>query len=306
MLTRLGSGLALEAMALYLRRIPWERGRWRLLNATLPLARSMLHEPRYRTVRTRYGFRLRVNLGDWLGRHVFVTGDYEPPTARLIAALLRPGDFFVDVGANIGYFTLLAARCVGPAGRVIAFEPSPRTREELAGNIALNAASNVLIGAEALSDCEGEATFYEGPEDHCGISSLRSIRDATRLVRVRTARLDDLLTPGRRVGLVKIDVEGAEARVVEGMIGRLESDRPDLIIEVTDGYLRELGDSAQGLCRRLLALGYRMYRIGDDGLIPMELAEASCCGQYNALFTSRGQHPLGLENRRDEHPVPHE
>src|SRR5262245_28883505 len=99
----LGSTVLLEALAYYLRRSPWERGRWRLLNAALPLSRSVLRERRYRTVRTRHGFRLRVNLGDWLGRHVYLTGDYEPQTARLISSLLRPGDLFVDVGANIGF-----------------------------------------------------------------------------------------------------------------------------------------------------------------------------------------------------------
>src|SRR5262249_38224168 len=146
----LPSRLALELLALYLRYSPWERGRWRVLRAALPLARLLQHDKGVRTIMTRHGFRLHVELGDWLGRHVYVTGDYEPTTSRIVAALLQPGNIMVDVGANIGYFSLLASHAVGPCGKVFAFEPLPRTREQLARNLRINRAENVVVFEEAV------------------------------------------------------------------------------------------------------------------------------------------------------------
>ncbi len=290
MLPKLGSTIALESLAFYLRWSPWEFGRWRLLNLALPLSRWVLRGKHYRTVRTRYGFLLRLDQGDWLGRHVYVTGDYEPATARLIAERLQPGDLFIDVGANIGFFTLLGSRRVGPSGLVVAFEPLVRARSELEANLSRNGASNVIVRSEAVSDISGEAAYYAGPEDHQGCSSLRAIEDVSEVSRVRTIRLDDVLPTDRRVALMKIDVEGAEAKVLAGMHERLKRDRPDLIVEVTESYLNALGDSVETLCEPLFRLGYRMYAISDGGLAPVAESDASSGSwgeQFNALFTTQ-------------------
>jgi FkbM family methyltransferase len=281
----------LAAVAFYLRHCRWERGRWRLLRWAVPASRRLLRGAGPRTVGTRHGFRIRVDLSDWGGQFIYVTGDYEPYTARVMAALLAPGDVAVDVGANIGFFTLLASRRVGDAGEVFAFEPAPRPRQRLVENLRLNAARNVVVGEAAVCEREGEEAFYEGPPDRQGLSSLRVLEDASRVTRVRAGRLDDLLGGVRAVSLVKIDVEGAEYRVLEGMAGRLDRDRPDLIVEITDEFLGAQGHSAGLLRDRLLGLGYAMYAIGHDGLVPVAADPGRLPAQFNALFTARPSLP---------------
>jgi FkbM family methyltransferase len=193
----------------------------------------------------------------------------------------------VDGGANVGYFTLLASRRVGPAGRVYAFEPVPLTRADLLTNLSLNRAANVSVRAEALAAAPGEATFFVGPADHRGTSSLRALTDSSERLTVRTARLDDLLPTGARVDMVKLDIEGAELLALQGMAGCLRRDRPDLVIEVTDAFLGGLGHSAAALADFLAAFGYRMYVIDHDGLRPVDGGRAARTPQFNALFTTR-------------------
>jgi FkbM family methyltransferase len=270
-----------------------------LLRIALPWSQRVLRDRREtRTVRTRHGFQLSVELDDWLGRHVYVTGEYEPGTSRVIGDLLRPGDTVIDVGANIGYFTLLASRRIGASGTVFAFEPLPRTRDGLERNLQLNGVSNVLVRAEAASNVAGEATFYEGPPTHRGTSSLRPLENASRRIRIRTDRLDDVLPEDCRINLVKIDVEGAEYQVLEGMDARIRRDRPDLVVEVTDEYLRVTGASAEQLCRWLFERGYRMFVIDNEGLVPVEGYTAALPRQFNALFSSRPELPSPLRKGR--------
>jgi FkbM family methyltransferase len=284
-LNRLGSAFWLEAMSLYLRRAPGDFGRWRLLRKALPLSQELLQGQRLRTIRTRHGFRMRVNLGDWLGRHVFVAGDYEYGTARLIRSLLKSRDLFVDVGANVGFFTLLGARCVGSRGSVFAFEPLDELRRELLGNVRRNQYTHVTVRGEAVSDRTGVVPYYAAQPNHLGCSSLRRLDQASDIVAVRTVRLDEVLPRERRIRLIKIDVEGAELRVLEGMGDRLASDRPDIVVEITDSYLRGFGDSAEALSRHLSSLGYHMYLIGERGLVEVDPAQPLVAPQFNAFFT---------------------
>lgn len=121
----------LALAAAYLRYSPLDLGKWRLFSHFLARLRAHGDTLGERRARTRYGFRFKADLGDWLGQYVYLTGHHEPATARIIAHLLGPGDTFIDVGANSGFFTLLAASRVGPTGRVYAFDPLPSMRRRL-------------------------------------------------------------------------------------------------------------------------------------------------------------------------------
>lgn len=282
---------ALALAAAYMRRLPVKQGRWRLIDYFLPRLRakgSMLGE---RVVRTRYGFFYKADLGDWLGQYVYLTGCYEPPTARVIADRLRPGDIFVDVGANSGFFTLLASIRVGAAGKVWAFEPVSSMRGRLQTNLTLNGIHNVVVHDVAVSNASGECVFHEGPSGHKGVSSLRAIDNEAKSFTVTTRPLDEIIPETSTVKLIKIDVEGAEQLVVEGMRRLVARQRPDIIIEVTDQYLAAFGHRAETLCRSLCDMGYAMYRIEEDHLVRMQPAEAHAIPQYNALFTHA--QPLG-------------
>ena len=278
------SRLAITAASFYLRQTPIPYGRWRLIRRFLPELRKNGHELGERLVRTRYDFKFSADLGDWLGQYVYLTGVYEPPTARVIAKLLEPGDTFIDVGANSGFFTLLASKRVGPAGRVLSFEPVPSMHKKLLENISVNGMNNISVQDTALSKAEGTLPLFEGPQGHKGISSLRQIENSSATLQVRTLPLDSFSNTLSSVKLIKIDVEGAEQLVLEGMTNILNKYHPYFVIEITDDYLRAFGHTAVRLANFIREFGYRMYKVGPKGLVLMKPEQAADDEQFNALF----------------------
>ncbi|MBI3772178.1 MAG: FkbM family methyltransferase [Gammaproteobacteria bacterium] len=276
--------IGLSVASAYLRRCQPSVGRWRIINYFLPILRTDGAPLGERTIRTQYNFIYKADLGDWLGQYVYLTGTYEPPTARIISSLLSSGDTFIDVGANSGFFTLLASSCVGPSGKVISFEPVPAMSKRLLENLSLNSMRNVELHKIAISNSEGIISLFEGPEGHKGISSLRPINNSATTIKVNTRTLDSFSPSFNSVKLIKIDVEGAEQLALEGMTDIISRFHPYLIIEVTDEYLRPFGHTAMSLANKLTDVGYRMYAIRPEGLTPMHPSIAADEHQYNALF----------------------
>lgn len=240
-----------------------ERGRWRVAQWSRRTAND-LRPTGWRTVRTRHGYRMRVNRADWLGRAVWAVGDYETAVGQVMQATLGEGDTALDIGANQGFFTLLMAGCVGPTGSVHSFEPIPGTRQLLQTNIALNKLDQCHVHGAAVTDEAGELEIWPGPADHSGIASLRP-SDQTPALRVPAWRLDDM-TDLPKVRLMKIDVEGAEMRALRGAMDLIERCRPVIVLEVTDEFLGQLGDSAAALWAMFSDLRYRVWRVDHDGL----------------------------------------
>ncbi len=293
----------LAAVAAYLRRTSIEKARWRLELFAIREVRTIGARLGTRRVRTRHGFRMELELDDWVDQHIYATGDYEPYSAHVMRALLHPGDCMLDVGANIGFFSLLAAQCVGAGGRVIAFEPAPDVRARLQRNVALNGASrlasdsnwHIEVRAEAITDQLGDREFFVGPAQHSGIASLRSLgADTACAIKVPGTTLDRVLRDGTPVHLIKIDIEGAEARALRGMRRILQECHPHLLVEVSADYLCEMGDSAAGLFSFLEDFGYRAYRIEWDHLVPLTGWSARLPRQFNALFTTLAVLPAAL------------
>jgi len=186
------------------------------------------------TVRTKYG-RFSGDTHDMIPRYIYYFGQWEPVISGMISQRLRPGQTFIDVGANTGWHTVLAARCVGPKGRVIAFEPSLANFWWLTENVRRNRLENVRLVNEAAWSVEAELSFFQGPASHSGISSLiqpfaerEGCEDRAQLVRVRP--LAALLTADEisTARVLKIDVEGAELEVVKGLEPVLDSAPNDL------------------------------------------------------------------------------
>jgi len=144
---------------------------------------------------------------------------YEHETTLLLIENLRPGNCFIDVGANNGYYSLLASSLVGREGRVISFEPNPSSFRRLLNNLEHNKVTNVLPFNVAVSDIEGVVPLYLNVSED-GQDSM--IRPSKASIPVRTVRLDDAVS-GRLPDLVKMDVEGAEVMVLRGMANILES-----------------------------------------------------------------------------------
>ena len=155
-------------------------------------------------------------------------GLYEWEKARLLARTLKPGMVFFDVGANVGYFTLLASRLVGPTGRIFAFEPLRRNLTYLRRHIAMHNLENVTVVEVAVSDSEGFATFDPGSNASSGRLSQQGS------VHVQTVSLDKEISAGRLPvpDILKIDVEGAEVQVLDGLKKTLETARPKVCLDI--------------------------------------------------------------------------
>lgn len=278
----------LGLLAAYVRHTPFEKGRYRVRQIASRLMDRLDTRCLRSVVRTRHWLAMELDLGDWVARHIYLTGGFELGCTNLLRAILRPGDAFVDVGANIGYFTLLASVLVGRNGEVIAVEPNPGARARLERNVSLNRLTNVRVVEAALSDRAGELTLHLGPADNSGLSSFRVPRDSARSIAVAVRTLDSLVTlDARPRAIVKIDVEGAELQVLRGMRETLRRARPDLIVEISPQFLTELGSSVSELLDLLGAAGYTGYEIGELALSPFDRETICTLGQFNAFFTAR-------------------
>jgi FkbM family methyltransferase len=165
---------------------------------------------------------------------VWVSGRTELPVQRALERLVERGSVFFDIGANVGFFTLLGARLVGPSGRVVAFEPHPENVEKLRRNVELNSFSNVEIVACAVSDLTGHGML---DARHAATAVLLSPSNADSdeaLARVETMSLDDFLAarPELDPGVVKIDAEGHEVEIVRGMLETLRRTPIVLVCEM--------------------------------------------------------------------------
>jgi len=200
--------------------------------------------------------RMAVVPNETINRTLFLYGSFEISETRLIQSLLRPGMRFVDVGANIGYYTVIGARLVGPTGQVHCFEPHTAIRAKLQENIERNDFSNVIVHAEAMAETTGSVDFFASTWDqNQGISSIiPGVGRQESAATVPSINLDDFvagLTPAR-VDLIKMDIEGAELQVISGGRRTLEAaDAPAIIFEAS-----ELAPIAEALH----AFGYRIKR----------------------------------------------
>jgi FkbM family methyltransferase len=170
------------------------------------------------------GMRWRVGAhthGCWIG-------SYEISKQRAVRRIVRPGMNVLDIGANAGFYTLGLAALCGPAGRVWAFEPDPRNLENLRFHLDVNRVSNVTVIAAAVCDRGGSAGFEQGGSRATGHLSVGGARE------VATVALDGLLEQGiiPVPDLVKMDVEGAEASVLEGAARILAAARTVWLVAV--------------------------------------------------------------------------
>lgn len=197
-----------------------------------------------------------------LARH----GCFEPFETELVVNEVRPGDVALDLGAHIGYYTLLLARLVGPSGRVVAFEPDPLNYAILCRNVALNGLTNVELHPLAASDRPGRLKLYRSG-DNAGDHRLHPAAEDRPAVEVGVVTVDELLA-GRAAGVdfVKMDVQGSEGAVLEGMAGVLGRSRlVKMAFEFWPLGLERAGYGAGRLLTRLGSLGFRLYEVDEAG-----------------------------------------
>jgi FkbM family methyltransferase len=252
------SSISREVLRWYLQKFPLRDGKTFFYKA---LQEPLAPAARLITVTLLPGFRMKLDLQDPVQRRIYFYGDYdERYEAEMVRRLLDEGDTFWDIGANIGYFSLLAARKLNHTGRVVAFEPGRVAYERLQENIGLNPYHNITAYKLAVTDKAGEAVLYLAGETADGLASLYDSgggdkdREACRAVSLdEFSRANNLSPPD----FIKIDVEGAEWFVLKGAENLLAASPPLLLLEMKQAALAVSGTSKNDIQEFLNALGYR-------------------------------------------------
>jgi FkbM family methyltransferase len=245
-----------------------------------------------RTVRVWGSYRMTLDLADVVHRQIFM-GCFGRDMTVWAKNLLPPGGTFLDVGAHAGYFTLLAAHRVGRSGRICAVEPNPRVFAVLEESLRKNQVTNVAAHALALADVDGNLRLYLPPVTEQRDYNVTCLpRPDWTPVDVPCRRLDDCLAAwgAGRIDLMKMDVEGAEPRVLAGGAQALKAGSVrHLICEVNGPRLVEGGSSPADLVRQLGDLGFRPARLARGRAVPVppEGWDLDPAREHDRLFVHR-------------------
>lgn len=248
--------------SVFVRRLP--AGRYRLSHglSQRPPEKFLMRMPK-----DSGGYLFLCDLRDIISREVCFTGLYEPQETAIVRSILRPGMTFVDVGANWGYFTLLAASLVGASGSVLSLEPDPRLFPMLEENLLRNCLEQVSALPVAAASGAGTLTLagFDEAGENFGVSRLVTGSDTQQhLFQVRADSLDRLLESEKlaSVDLMKMDIEGAETFAVAGMSDSLSTGRiKRLLLELHPAQLIEHGSSASNVIQILQDFGYNAWTI---------------------------------------------
>jgi FkbM family methyltransferase len=231
---------------------------------------------------------------DTVGRNLYLHGAFEWATTLAIRALVAPGSVFVDAGAHIGTYTLLAARLAGPNGRIHAFEPDDANRALLERNVVENRASTVTVSEFALWSEDAELALVASPD--AGNSGMPSLMRDGEGPTVRCRTLDGAIDS---CDVIKVDVEGAEVELLRGMHRILDEHQPSVVIEVGDDaplqLLRGAGYDIFGMVTDRRDLRLVPIANGED---PARFREAWHALNVMAL------HPDGVARRNLHLPLP--
>lgn len=204
------------------------------------------------------GYVITCDVRDPVQRSLFYRGTYEPRTSKLVARSLRPGETFLDVGANVGHYTFLAAHIVRPRGTVLAVEASPSTAANLRADVERNGLQSVVtVHSIAAGDAAGRMAL-RGRDNafDVGARHLDWVFDSEGSEVVDVAALDEVLGDAKP-SVVKIDTEGADLRALKGLRRIIQAAKPRLILaEADDAQLARFGDSIEALNRYMESLGY--------------------------------------------------
>ena len=204
---------------------------------------------------------------DW---HVFFFGTYEPEVRRIFRTVLPLGGIALDIGANVGWHTLLMASLVGPSGRVLAVEANPALRQRLHDHLRLNRFRQVEVMPCAAADTEGMMEFYApaANDPDSGNGHVVELGPGGRggTIRVEARRLDAIVVAAgiERLDLIKIDVEGFEWRVLRGGEETIAKFRPHIVFEYNAEYASRGGGTPELLGEFFRTHRYRLFAIGQN------------------------------------------
>jgi FkbM family methyltransferase len=245
----------------YVRTFPVKRGKYRLIET---IGRHFAPPDLLETALPD-GSVMLVDIAEHIQRNIYFFGSYESTNVELFRKLAKPGMTVIDVGANVGQYTILAAAAVGPGGAVHAFEPDAKNAERLRANLAANNFSDIHLNVAALSDEPGELTLFSANNDNAGEHSLFQFDPNMQGHVIPAMTLDGYVQTAHlgasgSVDLIKIDVQGAEAKVLLGGVETLKTHKPLIVCEFEERWLQGMGSSCAALKTWLQELGYVAYR----------------------------------------------
>ncbi len=198
---------------------------------------------------------------------------WEETETHWLANSIRPGDTVVDIGANIGYYSVVAGKLVGEKGRVIAFEPDPVAASFIRKNLELNGLSNVTVEQKAVSNAPGSIRLFLSEENKGDHRIYQPEGEERPFVDVEAVALDDYFAGGSTPDVVKIDTQGAELAIFRGMAGTVKrADDFVITVEYSPHHLAGFGGTGEQLLDVIDAFGLAMYDLGGGGpgLQPLE------------------------------------
>ena len=230
------------------------------------------------------GFQLTLHIDDWIQENIYFLGAYEKAELKAVSGILRPGDVFLDLGANLGLYSLHASRIVGESGKVISFEPFSTNFNALKEHVAMNQLSNVQLEKLAVGKESGMITLYlNESEGNLGMVTAsyieNAIKEEVKIVSIDAYRKEKKL---QKVDFIKIDIEGFEYPTLLGMENTLNAYLPSILIEILDESKSPQNENK--VEAYLMGFGYKKFYINDNG----ELSETDENPvRRNYLFTTR-------------------
>ena len=227
---------------------------------------------------------MKLSVKDWVQNNLFIYGYYEKNETDYWLKRSKNAKIIVDIGANVGYYSLIASKNVQRnKGRIYAFEPVSKTFSRLSENILLNKIDCISHYQKAVSNENSSIKINVGNDQNWGMSSINfheHLSSETEIISCET--LDNFCKSANiaQVDLIKIDVEGAEYNVLKGMQKTIEDHKPEVLIEVLDQHLNKQNVSSNDVFNFFWERGYRSYRIVENG----ELQYISEAKSYEGLI----------------------
>lgn len=219
------------------------------------------------------GHQMLLNINDRIQRRMFVKKSHEPETEIHLKKLLSNAKCFVDIGANVGYFSLMA-KAINPNIAVYSFEPNPNNIKKIEENIQLNHYQNITLSSSCVSDSAGTVSFSVPPIHESGWGRITNDHlplDNFTHISTQAITLDQLMSENyfqhHTPDLIKIDVEGNEFKILKGGKEFLKNHSPILCVELNEPCLVDCGSSSDEIIQYLKSFGYKCYAIKNDDQI---------------------------------------
>lgn len=225
------------------------------------------------------GLKIKADLDEWIQQQIYFLGTWDRRGLNFLRNYLKKDDVFIDVGANIGAYSLVASKIVGKGGRIHSFEPVTKVFERFGENIRLNNMTNITANQKAVYNTSDIISIFVSSVENAGMSSVFHHDSESGIIeKVQAITIDDYVDKMnlQRVNMIKIDIEGAELFALQGMQNTLKKFRPITIIEISEDVLKNSNQSGLEVSDFMKSMGYeqkRIFKCGHTGNMEGSVSE---------------------------------